>query len=123
MVPFEKSTLKTDSFFSFFYDMAKLETDIIETVLGTHGTSQNRTKSMINKLKADLNGNDFPPDVKNDITEELRQLEEIYDKYILMNGNEKRTLTMSFRALVEKYYEGNPEIYRFFIKGGMGNVI
>ena len=96
-----------------------LELELTEAVVQpTHGTQQNRTKVMINKLHRDLDNNEFSPEVREILLEEIENLETYYNKYTLMDKDEKSIFVITLRCAIEKYLKGIPDIYNVFIPSG-----
>lgn len=111
-----KATSKSLMLWRDFYDA---QNEIVNMMSDEHATNQARCKDCINKLKNDLNQNDYPPEMKKDIMGEIRSLEKIYSKMVNCNPEQRISFVRGWRQFCEKLFGGKPEITRILGKNQM----
>ena len=79
-----------------------------------HGTHQERAKSCIKKLKADLKKEDFPPELKEELQNEINKLEDRYRKLITATPDDKLRITKIWRRVCNFLFNGANNFYKFF---------
>lgn len=98
----------------FLTDLATLQFEIDIAFTDCHGTSQERCQECIEKLKWDLKHNDFPPQLKQDLVNEINHLTNQYKKFSSFDEKERYKMTKIARKLNAILFRGRPNILKFF---------
>lgn len=99
----------------FLLDMGQLTSEIVILASGeVHGTDMKRCKECLKKLKHDLKTNDFPPEMKKELVEEINKMTLIYKSYYKLEPGDRYKITKTFRKMVAFIFQGNPSITKFF---------
>ena len=80
--------------------------EILTLALGGHGTHQQRLLRMIDSLKYDLKDPNIDAKTRKQVTGEIARLEEMYNKIVYLNDDDRRLLTKVVRQIVDQWYAG-----------------
>lgn len=94
------------TFLTPFYDLTLLQAEIIQTCSGGHGSTQQRTLRMIDKLNQDLRDSDLNAADRKAIQDELKRLTDTYDRYVNADEDTRKTMSNTFRKMVDNWYNG-----------------
>jgi hypothetical protein len=83
--------------------------EIYITMYDVHGTDQARCKKLIIKIEHDIKSGDYPPDLKDDLLQELDGLKSEYNQII----NSGPGIIRRWRQFVSIVFRGNPNITKF----------
>lgn len=95
-----------DSFLTPFYDLAMVQADILNMLMGLHGNTQQRAKRMMDKLDKDLERSTLSAADKAEIKKEKERLMATYDKFMNCDNQVQGALTKIFREMVDSWYAG-----------------
>lgn len=95
-----------NTFLAPFYDLMMLEADIINTLSGGHGSTQQRSLRMADKLDKDLEQSNLNAADKAAIKKEKERLLATYDKFMNCDEQVRGALTKSFREMIDNWYAG-----------------
>ena len=98
----------------FFRDLNNCLTEIILGIEEIHGTDQERCKECIKKLRKDLANSEYPKGMKQDLENEINQLEEIYIKLLTSTPNDRQKITKRWRRICDKLFGGAFNIAKWF---------
>lgn len=98
----------------FLLDMGTLMGEVMQLTTGeVHGTDMKRCKECIKKLKHDLKTNDFPPELKEELVEEINRLTRIYKSFYKIESGDRLKITKMYRKMIALVFQGNPSITKF----------
>lgn len=100
----------------FMTDLGLFQVEVYNAFLECHGTNQERCKNCLNKLKADLKKNDFPPELREELVNEINRISAQYKQLISFDENERYKLTKTWRKINHYLFGGIPHIYKIFKK-------
>lgn len=103
---YQTQSSNEDSFLAPFYDLALLQADIITTMTGGHGSTQQRMMRMVEKLEDDLEQSGLSTADKNAIKEERARLMKTYNNFLNADTGIRSDLTSSFRQMIDNWYAG-----------------
>ena len=66
------------------------------------------------KLRRDLKTNDFPPDMRSDLENEIARLEERYEILTSVNDEQKNKMLAIYRKMMDKFFHGSNNFAKFF---------
>ena len=69
-----------------------------------HGSNQSRAKVIINKLRRDLNTEEYSPELKQVLIDEIDRMEMYYNKYMLLDEDTKSVYMIILRSMIEKIF-------------------
>ena len=95
-----------DSFLAPFYDLALLQTDLITTMTGGHGSTQQRIIRMVDKLDNDLKQSGLSTADRAAISEERARLMKTYNNFLNADAGVRSDITSSFRTMINNWYAG-----------------
>lgn len=99
----------------FFFDLGKIHEEILQAFSGeVHGSNMERCQECIEKLKYDLRKNDFPPEMKEVLVEEINSLTRLYKQFYKFDKNEQEKVTKCCRRILAVLFHGKPNITKFF---------
>lgn len=90
-------------FDKFLTDLALARRYVIYFSEGTHGSNDARLVTSINMLKKDLKSRNYPPELKEDLNEEIIKLERIYKLFMsptIYDNDEKLYISNAVRKLI-----------------------
>lgn len=102
---------KFGTFGDIIMDISTIACDLVSMMmLDPHPSSSQRALSMIKKLKADLNESDFPPEMENDLRDEIARLEKAYN--VLQDPDNKSNVALKrgWYNIVDKMTHGHTDI-------------
>lgn len=100
----------------FMNDLGMFQAEVYRAFFECHGSNQDRCKNCINKLKADLKKNDFPPELREELINEINRISAQYKQLISFDEHERYKLTKIWRKINHYLFGGIPHIYRFLKK-------
>lgn len=98
----------------FFMDLSKLQSEIVISLIDVHGTDMERCQECIEKLKYDLKHNEFQPELKKELAEEINKMTMAYKAFSKFDKNEKYKITKLARKICAVLFRGKPNIIKFF---------
>ena len=98
----------------FFMDLSNLQSEIVISLLDVHGTDMERCQECIEKLKWDLKHNDFQPELKEELVNEINKMTKIYKSFYKFDKDEQYKITKTFRRFCAILFHGKPNIQKFF---------
>lgn len=99
----------------FFFDLGKLEIEISTSIFAeVHGTNMERCQECIEKLKWDLKHNDFSPELKEELVEEINKMTAQYKAYTQLEKDDQLKITKMYRKVIAVLFHGKPNIQKFF---------
>ena len=98
----------------FMLDLGKFQSEVYCSFFECHGTNQERCKNCLKKLKADLKENDFPPELREELVNEINRISKQYKKLRTFDENERFKLTKVWRKINHYLFGGIPGLYKFF---------
>lgn len=75
-------------------------------MIGGHESNQKRALKAIDKLVQDAKDPHLSPRMKARLNQEIKELRDVYNKMIGMNQEDRKTLTMHIRRIVDNWYNG-----------------
>lgn len=78
-----------------------------------HGSNQSRAKDCILKLERDLRSGDYPPDMKDALTDEIMRCKKEYNDIVNCSPDMKVSLLRGWRKFADKICKGRPDLIRF----------
>ena len=99
--------------FRFFNDLSTLQGEIVSALYDCHGTNMERCQECIEKLKWDLKHNDFPPELKQELVNEINTMTSCYKQFMKYDEDEKLMITKTFRKLSNILFHGKLNISKF----------
>lgn len=97
----------------FLNDLATLQGEIVSSLSDVHGTDMERCQECIEKLKWDLKHNDFPPELKQELVNEINSMTACYKEFTRRTPEEKLKITKAFRKLVAVVFNGKLNLAKF----------
>ena len=97
--------------------MRDLNTAMDEMFIGMyeiHGTNQERCRETIKKLEADIKAGDYPPELKEDLYNELTKVRERYNYMLSLEGSNNNKILSFWRKLCNTIFGGAPNIAKIF---------
>ena len=79
-----------------------------------HGTNQERCRETIKKLEADIKAGDYPPELKEDLYNELAKVRERYNYMLSLEGSNNNKILSFWRKLCNTIFGGAPNIAKIF---------
>lgn len=99
-------TSNEDTFLAPFYDLMMLQADIVNTLSGGHGSTQQRALRMMDKLDHDLEASGLTSADKAAIRAEKDRFVTMYNKFLNADTGVKSSMTSSFRRMIDNWYAG-----------------
>jgi len=103
---YQTQSTNEDSFLAPFYDLALLQADLITTMTGGHGSTQQRIMRMVEKLDMDLEQSGLSASDKAAIREERAKLMKTYNNFLNADVGIRSDITSSFRTMIDNWYAG-----------------
>lgn len=100
----------------FINDLTNLHWEIYSSFSDCHGTNQERCQECIEKLKWDLKHNDFPPELKQDIINQINDLTAKYKAYTKWEPKDRYKISKVARKINAIIFRGRPNILKFFAR-------
>lgn len=99
----------------FFFDLGKLSWEMsINIYAEVHGTNMERCQECIEKLRWDLEHNDFPPALKKELINEINSLTQMYKSFYTISTDDSRyPITKLYRKYINKIWGGRPNLSKF----------
>ena len=94
------------------YDLLLASTSVLDEISSVdHGSTTTRTKITIQLLKRELQRTDISPDMRRDIEENIRAIEEVYQNYLSskIKGTEL-PLTLVTRRFIDRAFNGRTDL-------------
>ena len=76
---------------------------------GTHGTVDVRLRSNIISLKNSLKAESYPPKLKKEIENEIKELESLYNAYLGLDDSKQKTITIMCRSFIYRVFGGKTD--------------
>lgn len=89
------------------YDIGNLYIEIVNLCYGGHGTTQQRSIRMMEKLRRDIKESGLNSNDSKVIYKELDRLEQFHKSYINMDEDRRKTMTGMFRKLMDAWMNGS----------------
>lgn len=100
----------------FFQDFGQLQTEIFSAFNDVHGTNQERCMECKRKLMDDLKKNDFPPELKQELLNEIESLNKKYKELRSFSESERMVLCTIWRKINGIIFRGRPAIFHRLFK-------
>ena len=94
----------------FMTDLGKFQSEVYVAFFDCHGTNQERCKHILHKLKKDLKKNDFPPELREELVNEINRITRQHKRLRKFDENERFKLTKVWRKVSHFLFGGIPGI-------------
>ena len=94
----------------FMTDLGKFQSEVYVAFFDCHGTNQERCKHLLHKLKKDLKKNDFPPELREELVNEINRITKQYKQLRTFDEHERFKLTKTWRKISNFLFGGIPGI-------------
>ena len=91
-------------------DLGKFQSEVYVAFFDCHGTNQERCKHILHKLKKDLKKNDFPPELREELVNEINRISRQHKQLRKFDENERFKLTKVWRKVSHFLFGGIPGI-------------
>lgn len=81
--------------YKIFADIKLFENEIVNFVLSGHGTTGTRVQSVKREIIKDIKTADYPPELKKDIMDSVKEIDDVYEKVLKCHGDGKQFLLTS----------------------------
>lgn len=105
-----KDKLVSSPLSKILYDIGVVNQELLVCSIGAHGSAQTRIKKSLDKLYSDLNSSELKPEIKKAIKDDIKRMEEIYEKHISLNEDQKLIVAATVRTLINKAFNGRTDI-------------
>lgn len=95
-------------------DLNNCMNEIFIGLLEIHGTSQERCKETIKKLESDIKASDFPPELEEEIQNELVKVKDRYQELLTVSENGDDKIVKTWRKICSVIFGGAPNIAKIF---------
>ena len=95
-------------------DLNNCMDEIFIGLLEIHGTTQERCKETIKKLEADIRSSDFPPELEEELHDELNKVKARYMELLAVSENGDDKILKSWRKICNVIFGGAPNIAKLF---------
>ena len=95
-------------------DLNNCMDEIFIGLLEIHGTTQERCKETIKKLEADIRSSDFPPELEEELHDELNKVKARYMELLTVSENGDDKILKSWRKICNVIFGGAPNIAKLF---------
>lgn len=85
----------------------------VSSNIDVHGSNMERCQECIEKLKWDLRHNDFPPELKRELVNEINSLTHMYKEFSRLEPNERYVLLKLYRKFVKVTSNGKRSFMKF----------
>ena len=92
------------------YDLVLMEREIVSfAIAATHGNTSTRITACKEALERDIQLGQYPPELKNELKKNIRDLESLYEKTQIITDNDGTQFAMAsfVRKLINKLFNGN----------------
>jgi len=101
-------------FTRFLYDLDNFNTEVFLAFSDCHGMNQERCKDCLKKLNWDLNHNDFPPELKQELINKINETKKIYDSFVDKSEYDRMPITRAWHIIVKTIFGGRVGLAKFF---------
>lgn len=98
----------------FLTDLQNMQLEILLALTDPHGSTHERCQECIEKLRWDLKHNDFPPELKQELINEINKMTNQYKQLSKFDKHERYKLTKISRKLMAIIFNGKPNLIKFF---------
>lgn len=98
----------------FLRDLNEVQYEVLDSMMEEHGSHAERCRDCLMKLRRDLKTNDFPPDMRSDLENEIARLEERYVILTSVNDEQKNKMLAIYRKMMDKFFHGSNNFAKFF---------
>lgn len=95
-------------------DLAQFQNELLVALVDVHGSNMERCKECIEKLKWDLDHNDFQPELRAELIKEIETLTEQYKKFYTFEPQERFKVTKIARKVANVICGGRPNLIKLF---------
>ena len=95
-------------------DLNNCMDEIFIGLLEIHGTTQERCKETIKKLEADIRSSDFPPELEEELHDELNKVKARYMELLAVSENGDDKILKAWRKICNAIFGGAPNIAKLF---------
>ena len=95
-------------------DLNNCMDEIFIGLLEIHGTTQERCKETIKKLEADIRSSDFPPELEEELHDELNKVKARYMELLAVSENGDDKILKAWRKICNVIFGGAPNIAKLF---------
>lgn len=96
------------------WDLSNFHDEVFIAFADCHGTNQERCKDCLEKLNWDLKHNDFSPELKKELVNEINKTTDIYKKYTSKSETERMAITRLWRYIVRFVFNGRVGLAKLF---------
>ena len=107
---YDDMNLPTDPLIKIINDIMVFNSEIFNFILAGHGTNQQRANRVLVKLKNDLRTGNYSPKMRKELEQQIKQAEENYDYIINLSDDGRRTITTTFRSILDQWYSNSEKI-------------
>lgn len=98
---------------SFANDMAELTNDLINLIMmDVHPNDNQRASSVLKKLERDLKKGDYPPEVKEDLENEIKRMKQVYETVLENESNVN--VRKTWYHIIDHITRGHSDIRELF---------
>lgn len=97
----------------FLTDLQTMQFEVLIALTDVHGTTHERCQECIEKLRWDLSHNDFPPELKQELINEINKMTSQYKQLSTFDEHERLKLTKISRKLISTIFNGKPNLIKF----------
>lgn len=95
-------------------DLNNCMNEIFNGILEIHGSNQERCRATIKKLEADIKSGDYPPELREELFEELNKVKERYNQMMKISPDDRNKIQKVWRKICNIIFRGAPNIAKFF---------
>ena len=95
-------------------DLNNCMNEIFNGITEIHGANQERCKATIKKLEADIKSGDYPPELREELYQELDKVKERYNQMMTISPDDKNKIQKVWRKICNLIFRGAPNIAKFF---------
>lgn len=101
---------------SFLQDLGNFQNEVYLACRDVHGSNQVRCKECKKKLLNDLKTNDFQPELKEELLNEINKIDDMYKQITHFSENEKYKITKIWRKINHFLFRGDPALFHKLFK-------
>lgn len=116
---FDRPARKTGPVNTLMRDLYRATVEVNSMFKDEHATNQARCKDCIVKLKADVASGDYAPELKDDLLNEIAELEDEYQVIVNCNPEQRISFTRGWRKFINALFGGRPELTRILGRNQM----
>lgn len=91
-------------------DLGRYQYEAMNAMFEPHGSTQERCHECLKKLKNDLKSSDFSPELKEELEDEIKRIDDQYKRIVNMTDEEKGIFTKVWRKINAVIFRGSPNL-------------